>query len=156
MDENQFKPQLDIKRSDYLLMLMRALELDDAAEGQEATAAFEDTNAKSYYSEALALAKELGIVKGDLNNRFRPGDCITRQEAIVMAQRAMVAAGIDLPPGDAGTEQFRDSQDISSYAADSVAALVAAGVIRGNDGSLHPKQLLTRAQAAVMIHRLMK
>jgi hypothetical protein len=155
MDENQFKPQLDIKRSDYLLMLMRALELDEAAEGQEATAAFEDTNAESYYSEALALAKELGIVKGDLNNRFRPNDSITRQEAIVMAQRAMAAAGIELPSGDAANIQFRDSQDISSYAADSVAALAAAGVIRGNDGSLHPKQLLTRAQSAVMIHRLM-
>jgi hypothetical protein len=155
MDENQFKPQLDIKRSDYLLMLMRALELDEAAEGQEATAAFEDTNAESYYSEALALAKELGIVKGDLNNRFRPDDSISRQDAIVMAQRAMAAAGIELPSGDAANAQFRDSQDISSYAADSVAALAAAGVIRGNDGSLHPKQLLTRAQSAVMIHRLM-
>lgn len=153
MDEEHFEPGLEIKRSDYLLMLMRALELDSAAADEETAAAFEDTDTKAYYSKALAQAKNLRIVEGDLDNRFRPGDSITRQDAIVLAQRAMAAADKDLPPSDAALLQFHDNDDISSYAADSVAALSTSGIIQGYDGYLHPKELLTRAQAAVMISK---
>ncbi|WP_159881465.1 S-layer homology domain-containing protein [Paenibacillus puerhi] len=46
---------------------------------------------------------------------------------------------------------FKDTADISSYARESVAALVKAGYLEGYDGGVHPNQPMTRVQAAVMI-----
>ena len=50
---------------------------------------------------------------------------------------------------------FADTGDISDYAAEAVSALESAGIIKGfEDGSFKPNEGITRAQAAVIISRL--
>ena len=52
--------------------------------------------------------------------------------------------------------RFSDGSATSSYAQGSVAALVQAGVIQGdNNGRLNPKGSLTRAEMAVILHRVL-
>ena len=52
--------------------------------------------------------------------------------------------------------RFSDGKSVSSYAQGSVAALVQAGVIQGDDaGNLNPKGSLTRAEMAVILHRVL-
>ncbi|MNR61407.1 Endo-1,4-beta-xylanase A precursor [compost metagenome] len=50
---------------------------------------------------------------------------------------------------------MKDAAELSAYAAQPVAALVAAGIVQGDETGLHPKQSLTRAEAAVMIKRIL-
>lgn len=51
---------------------------------------------------------------------------------------------------------YPDGAEISGYATDSIAALVAGGVVTGDGATgLRPKDDLTRAQAAVMIYRML-
>jgi hypothetical protein len=47
-----------------------------------------------------------------------------------------------------------DTADISGYAADSVAALVRAGLVHGYENGIHPKEATTRAESAVLLYNL--
>ena len=52
--------------------------------------------------------------------------------------------------------RFSDGGSVASYAQSSVAALVQAGVIQGDDaGRLSPLGALTRAEMAVILHRVL-
>jgi len=63
--------------------------------------------------------------------------------------------GIDL--GDAiDVEPFTDEENISGYAKEAVGAMQKSGIIKGTgDGRLAPKNDATRAEAAVIIYRLL-
>ena len=59
----------------------------------------------------------------------------------------------DIPSGDSA--DFRDSADISEYAAEAVAALNQNGILNGdNFGFFNPKKNLSRAEAAKIISSL--
>ncbi|MCI8524445.1 MAG: S-layer homology domain-containing protein [Oscillospiraceae bacterium] len=148
---SQYGPRLPIRRGDFVLMLTRAFQL----RGSGGTASFADVPASSYYAQAVATAKELGIVRGNENSLFQPAGSLTRQDAMVMIQRAMQAAGRSLPSGaTSALYGFSDRGQLASYAQDAAAALVAAGVVQGGgDGLLRPRSSISRAEMAVILHR---
>jgi hypothetical protein len=51
--------------------------------------------------------------------------------------------------------EYADADEISSYAVEAVATLVKAGVISGSDGSLNPKNMISRAEMAIMLYRVL-
>ncbi|CAH1203754.1 hypothetical protein PAECIP111891_02415 [Paenibacillus allorhizoplanae] len=55
-----------------------------------------------------------------------------------------------------GYTAFADATDIAGYAADAIALMQSAGIIEGSDGKFMPLAQATRAQAAVIIQRLVK
>lgn len=148
-----FKPDADIKRADFMLLLVKALGLtaDDTSESGR----FEDVNPDAYYAEALAIAKQHGIAQGVGGNRFNPEASITRQDMMVLIDRAMNAAGKGLAAGsEADIEEFADKEVIASYARQSVATLVKHGIVAGNGSGIHPSGNATRAETAVLIYRI--
>lgn len=57
----------------------------------------------------------------------------------------------------AALEHFPDRHTVSSWAEDAVAWAASAGILTGkNGGYLDPAGLASRAQVAVMLHRLME
>ncbi len=50
---------------------------------------------------------------------------------------------------------FSDAAEISPYAQDAAAALVRAGIVTGSGGALHPKDMLSRAETAMMLYRVL-
>jgi|GEM_PF-1615505 len=148
--DNSFSPNADIKRADFLVMLVRALELKGT---NEQAAKFDDVNESDYYYDAVNIARQLGIVKGTGDNLFKPNSSISRQDMMVLAARAAAAAGKALP--STGTlDAFGDASFVSAYAKDSVIALVDAGIVIGSNGNLAPQDSLSRAEAAVILYRL--
>lgn len=102
----------------------------------------------SYISAAVAN----GIVKGTGDGTFFPEDNVTRQDAAVMLYNLCGVKGISLTEETVPT----DSGSISEYAKKSVCRLLSAGIVSGfSDGSFHPNEALTRAQAAKMIYNLL-
>ncbi|MFS0724371.1 endo-1,4-beta-xylanase [Paenibacillus sp. 1P07SE] len=149
ISDEQYQPQTQVTRADFIALLVRALELQGTGSAGEM---FSDVSASAYYYEELAIARELGIAQGTGDGRFQPGSAITRQDAMVLIHRALTTAGRTLPSGGS-VAGFADQGDVAPYARDSAARLVSAGIVRGmGDGQLAPRQPLTRAQAAVVIY----
>ncbi|MGG1519053.1 polysaccharide lyase family 8 super-sandwich domain-containing protein [Paenibacillus oryzisoli] len=148
--EATFDPSVDVKRADFILMLVKALGLSAKTEGN-----FTDVSSSAYYAEALATAKALGITDGVGNNNFNPDAKISREDMIVLAARAMDKAGRQLAnASESELKGYSDSAQISSYALNDVAALTKAGIIEGSGNSINPKATATRAETAVIIYNL--
>ncbi|MER2113136.1 MAG: S-layer homology domain-containing protein, partial [Solibacillus isronensis] len=49
---------------------------------------------------------------------------------------------------------YMDDAKISAHAKEAVASLKAAGIMTGIDNEFNPKQSLTRAQAAVVLNKI--
>ena len=145
-----YSPEASIKRADFVLLLVRALELRGTSGTVEA---FDDVAASAYYAEAVNIARQLGIVQGKGNNQFGPDDRISRQDMMVLAMRALTAAGAE-PTASGSLTSFSDAPLVSGYARNSAAALATAGIVTGSNGKLDPQGTLTRAEAAVILYRL--
>lgn len=142
-----FGPAQKVMRRDFMVMLGRAFQLPYAG-----TYSFSDVPSNAYYSQALASAKQLGIVSAS-DNRFRPSEGLTREDAMVMIYNTLVAMGKTPPVGsEADLSRFTDNGMISGSARNAVASLVRLGVIRGSNGQLSPKETITRAETAMILH----
>ena len=145
-----YSPASKITRADFLLMLCRALNISSTY----ATSNFSDVAPGSYYYDAIAAAKALGVVQGS-DNKFNPNAIITREDAMVMALRAMTVTGNAPAPGNiSDLYAYKDYSSVSDYAREGVATLIKAGIITGSDGLLRPKSSLTRAETAAIIYRI--
>lgn len=149
---SSYAPQQSINRADFITLLVRALNLNAEVSDESA---FSDVEQSAYYYNELAIARALGIASGYSDNSFKPGEEISRQDMMVLTVRALAAAGIDLN-ADGSLAQFSDSDDVAAYAQAQAAALVDAGIINGKNGKIAPQDSLTRAEAAVILHRIWK
>lgn len=144
-DEDTFAPEQNVTRAEFVKMLTKACHA--AAEEYEDT--FKDISASDWYAPYIAAAYNAGIVQGDDNGNFNPDANITRQEMAVMAARAF-------DKKDGGEPDFADKNEIAMWARDAVKALAEDGIITGfsEDNTFRPADNTTRAQAAVVIERL--
>ncbi|HHV99353.1 MAG TPA: S-layer homology domain-containing protein [Clostridiaceae bacterium] len=149
--DGTFRPSDKVTRAEFIKMLMIALELED----EEAECTFSDVKAGAWYYKPIAAAEKLGIVKGKGDGTFGVNDEILRQDMAVMIYRTAQLLGIDLGD-DVNVEPFTDEAEISGYAKEAVTAIQKAGIINGiGDGRFAPKNNATRAEAAVIIYRLL-
>lgn len=147
-----YRPGYKITRGDFAMNLVRTLGLT-----ADSTENFADVDANSRYAKEIAIGKALGIFQGQGDNKFNPDAEISRQDMMVICARGMRAAGKLSEEGDANAlSAFGDSALLADYAAADMAAMVNIGIIKGNaDGSLNPLGNATRAEAAVIMSRLL-
>jgi len=82
--DTTYSPGDQITRADYLTLLVKTLGLNTKFDSN-----FEDINPAAYYYEAIGIARKLGITSGVGNNRFNPNAPITRQDMMVLTERAL-------------------------------------------------------------------
>lgn len=147
---NEYAPQTDITRADFLYSLVRALSVDATVSGN-----FKDIREDAYYYKEIAIARALGITNGIGDNKFNPDESITRQDMIVLSGRAL---GLLKKIEQLGTvtelKMFTDKSLIAPYAVESIASLVKDGLIVGNGNRINPLDNSTRAEAAVLLYRI--
>ncbi|WP_162848515.1 alpha/beta fold hydrolase [Paenibacillus nanensis] len=151
--DDEFAPDADITRAEFTVMLAHALGLSVEA-GAEPP--FADVDGSDWYAEAISAAEAAGIVTGDGDGKFRPGEPITREEIAALGERALdrLSEGTS-SAGGGPTAAFTDAGRISGWAQDAVRRLTAEAIMEGYpDGSFGPGRHATRAQSAVIISRL--
>ena len=140
-----FAPGRNITRGDFAMFLVRALGLT----GSGAKVSFDDVYTNREYAEAIAIGKEEGILNGVGDNKFNPDAEISRQDMMTIISRGMALSG------DSDLAAFSDSSEIADYALSHVKAMIASGLIKGNaDGTINPRGNTTRAEAAVIMQRI--
>lgn len=150
MQPGVYGPGLSIRRGDFCLMLYRAFRFDRGG----TILSFADVPQDAYYAEAVNILSSLGIVNGTGTNRFQPNANISRQDAALMVQRTLRAAGMtaDVP----GQLSHADANQVTGYAQGAVTSLVQLSIYPTTDtGRLNPKGDLTRSDMAVLLHRTM-
>lgn len=148
---SNYGPAQNITRGDFMLMLYRALDLRGTDRGN-----FSDVPKDSYYYKAVAVAKALGIAKGN-GDKFMPAEGITREDAMVLVDRALTVEGKKLSAGkDSDLSGFKDRKTVSDYAYSSAATLVKAGIIQGSNSNLNPKSPISRAEMAVILYKVLE
>ena len=148
-DCGNFYPDNSITRAEFCTMMARSLYAGTAA---VSGAEFSDVGAGDWFYPYVSLLAEKKIVNGMGVGSFAPARLITREEMAVIAARC-------LPDGaDADSEpDFRDSDSISEFSRGAVAYLARENILSGTpEGDFNPKSNLTRAEAAVVIYKLMQ
>jgi hypothetical protein len=148
-EDGSFKPDINITRAEFITLLYR---LSNSAKSG-ADKKFNDVNIGDWYYDAVMYGAEKGIVMGDNSGNFNPGNPVTREEMAVFTARYS-GGGIDSVNAD--TSVFNDFGDIADWAEESVIWGNEFGVIKGDNGNFHPKNNATRAEAAVIISRILK
>ena len=147
-----FSPGDTVTRADFAYMLMRALEIP-AAEAE----LFTDVKWIEYYAEELQAGRAAGLLNGFEDGTFGADMPISRQDLMTMCVRAAEYAGKLQNVENADLSAFTDGDTVSDYAKEAVCKMVGAGLIVGNeDGTVNPQGETTRAEAAVILARLME
>ena len=153
VSDHSFAPNSPITRAEFATLLVRALGLNE-----EVSTKFSDVPANSWFTGTVGAAVKAGLIEGFDETSFKPNERISREQMAVMVTRAMEFAGqsaaIDLKQLD----QFTDSTGLSVWSKEgSVAQAVIAGIVNGaTETTFAPAAHATRAEAAVMLKRLLQ
>ena len=151
--DGTFRPNQNISRAQFAVMLYRYLKLDESKYA-DVSLPFADLDTIPEY--AIPAVKALyteGVISGaEKNGRlyFNPNNALTRAQAAAMIGRTQ-AKGYAL-----ANLTFTDSGKIPGYADYYIRTMAAQGVINGySDGSFKPHSNITRGQMAKILYNLM-
>ncbi len=146
---DRFDPEGSLTRAMVVTVLWRR-------EGSPAPAApggFDDVPEGEWYTDAVAWAKQTGVVKGLTEVTFGPDEYITREQLATMLFRFSASAPVSVPER-ADLEPFADDENVSDWAAEPLSWAVESDLIKGTDGNrLAPGGFATREQFAAIIER---
>ena len=148
---NCFSPAMAFSRGQLVTILYRM-----AGEPEAATAVdFPDMAGFDFFLPAARWAVSAGIAERGEDGSFDPAGIITRETLAVMLVRYLSAEGAD--PADGSPAAFRDGEEISPSAREAVDEVSARGILIGDpEGFFRPTAPLTRAEAAVILARMLE
>jgi hypothetical protein len=170
-----YAPGQTLTRAEFAKLLAGAMGIKPSAGG---ASSFSDVGYDQWYFGWIEAASKAGYVQGN-GGQFRPNDPVTREQMVTMLLRAIKSwenwkeeadSDVDTEPGSAAASEpggshgsnaerllssYSDSDSISGWAKESVAAAVEYGLIQGVKDKLSPQDKTTRAQAAAVIYRLL-
>lgn len=147
-DDGTFKPNNAMSKIEFITLVNRIygyyVETDEN---------YSDILESIWFSSDCKIAKANGYMNWYQENELKPKESILREEVF-----SILAIIIQLEPSSdfSGIAKFSDKGQISDWNKNYLDALITAGYIEGNaDGTLEPKGTITRAEAVIMIDRVM-
>ena len=154
-----FEPDAPMTRGMFITALANWEGIDPA---QYPGSRFQDVAEGAWYAAPIQWAASWGIVsgtgQGDFTfdsptlDTFSPAAPVTRQDAAVILYGYAQLLGGETQSTTYPLNRFPDGWDTSIYARDAMAWAIAQGIFQGSDGKLLPRDTLTRAQAASILH----
>ncbi|MDO5310539.1 MAG: S-layer homology domain-containing protein [Clostridia bacterium] len=118
------------------------------SDGNEDAAGFSDFDADKWYASALKWAVGAGIITGYEDNTLKPENPVTRQEAVVIIQRA---CGID----GSGDITASDAAEVGDWAKDAVGSFMQNGFLNGDDnGKVNPAANIKRSELFTLLNNI--
>ncbi|WP_229106876.1 SwmB domain-containing protein [Paenibacillus sp. 1001270B_150601_E10] len=153
VSSSRFAPNASVTRGQFTVLLARSFGLESNA---SAANAYSDVGSSHPMVAYIGAATKAGIIGGYENGTFRPNQNISREQMAVMLVRTLDYVKQDTAYNSNVLQGFKDRGRISSYAKDAVIRSVSSGLIAGvTTNTFDPQGIATRAQAAVMLERLL-
>jgi hypothetical protein len=142
--DGTFQPDRTITRAEFCTILAKALNVSPETN----PSGFADVTGHWAQSSIAALVRK-GYLKGYPDGSFGPDQPMKRSEIAAIVDRVQM-----LPPAS-GQQTFSDvTPDFWAFAP--IEAAAQAKILNGYpDGTFHPEQSATRAEAAVIINRIL-
>ena len=146
---DRFDPEGLLTRAMVVTVLWRR----EDSPAPTAPSGFNDVPSGEWYADAVAWARETGVVLGVTDTTFDPNGLITREQLATMLFRFSSSAPVSVPER-ADLEPFSDDEKVSDWAQEPLEWAVQAGLINGTDGGrLDPGGFATREQFAAIVER---
>lgn len=146
--DGTFKPDEYMTRAELITVIDKLLGLES-----ESDKYLPDVTSKEWYYNNVRKAFFFGIIKGDQNGNIKANDNVTREEAILIIARAF-RLKID---ESKFFSPFTDENDISNWAKRELIAFARKQYINGyKDGTIRPKNNITRAELLTILNRMIK
>ena len=143
MADGRFYPASSVTRGQVAQIFYRLLKEQKVS----SKSTFTDVPDTLWCAEAVNALASLGIVEGVGNGKFAPNQSITRAEFVTICARFTQVS--------ASGETFTDVP-ASHWAFDAISTAASFGWVNGvGNGQFAPNQPITRAQAAVLLNRLL-
>ncbi|MCR8660650.1 S-layer homology domain-containing protein [Paenibacillus endoradicis] len=152
--EGVFAPRAEITRAEFTALLVRTLGI----EAVSYTETFTDVNDGDWYQSVVATAAAYGIINGRTSTTFDPDAPITRSEMATITSNVLVKVLGYKPVSDVNDtlNLFADQADVVPAHRAGVALVAQEGIVQGKGlGVYDPKGTFTRAEAAVVINKLL-
>lgn len=146
--DGSFIPEGQVTRAEFVKMANKLYGYTEMSE-----VAFDDVDQNDWYYADVQKSLAAGYIKGISENKFAPDDCLTREQAAVIAVKI---TGLEV--NAESVQVFADKSQISEWAVDCVNAAANAQLLKGYsvDGTFRPKNHITRAEAVVLLDRMSK
>ncbi|MDR2664994.1 MAG: S-layer homology domain-containing protein [Oscillospiraceae bacterium] len=152
-DERKFLPDREITRAEFLSVVLRVMDLLD----EDAQCSLPDVLRSDWFYSVAASAEKERLISGYEDNTFRGNEPILKVQMASIAGNALMRMMDYERPDDADEilRVYTDSDDIPTWARDSVALAAFTGVVPTRaDGSFGGGDVMTRGDASVMLYRL--
>jgi hypothetical protein len=152
--EGEFVPDGKVTRAEFAKMVVKAFSLENA----KAVEAFDDVSDNDWFKSYVAAAVQAGLINGRSASQFDPNANITRAEMATIVSRALVKVKNykEISDVNASLKSFADAANISDSLKAGAALAVKEGIIIGEENhQFNPNNDATRAQAAVILYRLL-
>lgn len=136
-----------ITRAEMAAVLVRLL----GAKGEADLSQYKDVDPAAWYYKELSAAVEVGIFSGIDETQMWPTSPITREQTMAVLCRAFGLVSQNRET----YKEFPDHANVMAYARDNVSVMRELGMVAGyEDGTLLPKNTITRAEVAQLIYML--
>lgn len=163
--DGKFYPDNPVTRAQFAAIIVKSLKLPVNAIQQPT---FKDVSKKHWALGVIEAASKAGFIMGN-QGLFRPEDMISRQEMGVIVMKISEKYGYAGDGSTAFLGQYRDSAEVSQWAAAKLSDAAKFGYIEEfhfsdehygvqsaqHDRVLAPLNAATRAQASVAVYRVL-
>lgn len=155
VNSQQFRPDSSITRAEFTAIVVRALGLKLA----DKPVSFDDVRPADWFHETLTIAVNADLKQGYENHTFQPNSNITREEAMVVLAKAMKSIAMNISITDSQVNEqlqsLADNGTFHDWSRTAAALNIQYGIMKGDQGKARPESNITRAEATVMIERLL-
>lgn len=144
--DGTFHPEQSITRAEFITMINRAFDITARTRVPYMDVWFWD-----WYYEDVSHAVAAGFIPSNFGSKLEPNRQLTREEAATM-----IAMALNLDVSQYETLPFIDGANVSEDYRQPLIAIVKAGYMTGYpDGTFRPLVPLSRAEAAVLISKVL-
>ena len=156
VDTGAYEPDRVITRAEFASILAKGLGLRSVS----TSGPFTDVKPDAWYNEVIKIAAAFKLIEGYGDGTFGPDRAISREEAMAMTARAknLVELDTNVEKAEANEQlkKFTDGGSVAEWASQYAAACIRSGIIEGFNGTVRPKDSITRAEAAAVIRKVLK